>query len=514
MNATARRFAGLLPAMALLLGACASLPEPQPHDAAPAIARLQDTTLARIAADSTPPAKRSLTGLRLLASGDQAFDARLALARHAERTLDAQYYLLADDAAGRRFLQSLHEAAQRGVRVRLLLDDMNAHGLDQQMLALDGHPNVEVRLYNPFRHRTGIRRVLETVVRAFRVNHRMHNKAWIADGRVAIVGGRNIGVEYFDASGGKNFRDLDLLLMGPAVSGAAAIFDLYWNSSAVVPVNALGRKDLQRLPLLVRDIQQQTAGQDAQTYLARVHASPGVETFLTQELRPFWSDRIEVVADPPQKWRDDDRRHWLVERLAGTLDATRTRALLISPYFVPGERGTDRLIGLVRKGAEVGVVTNSLAANDVPAVHSGYARYRKPLLSGGVKLYELRAQGHTETAGLFGSSGASLHTKAFVVDGRLGFVGSFNLDPRSVALNTEMGVLFDDAQLGTAVEDEYRRLAAPMLSYAVRLEPRGGLRWQDDATQPPEVLDREPGATAGRRMVARVLGWLPIESQL
>ena len=241
MNATARRFAGLLPAMALLLGACASLPEPQPHDAAPAIARLQDTTLARIAADSTPPAKRSLTGLRLLASGDQAFDARLALARHAERTLDAQYYLLADDAAGRRFLQSLHEAAQRGVRVRLLLDDLHSADVAAPLAALARQQRVEIRLFNPLPVRSGgpLTRLLLSPNEFDQLNRRMHNKLFIADGHVAISGGRNIGDEYFMQASAANFVDMDLLLTGAALAPLAEVFERYWDSAQSYPLQRL-----------------------------------------------------------------------------------------------------------------------------------------------------------------------------------------------------------------------------------------------------------------------------------
>lgn len=453
------------------------------------------------------------TGAVLINDGLAAFAARALAVRGAGRSLDLQYYMWRDDLAGRLLALEVWRAAERGVRVRLLLDDLNARGLDPQLLALDAHPNIELRLYNPFRNRRGIRRVLETVVRALRINHRMHNKAWIADGRVAVVGGRNIGDEYFSAAEGTNFRDLDLLLVGPAVAGTEAIFDRYWNSDTVVPLAALGEKSRRRMQQLLDDARAQIGSPQAQRYLARVQASPGVQEFLTRAVRPLWSARIEVVADPPQKWRRDDRSAWLVQRLAGAIGSAAARALLVSPYFVPGDAGRDALLGLAGRGVAVGVVTNSLAANDVPAVHSGYARYRERLLRGGVALHELRAQGRTDTS-LFGSSGASLHTKAFVVDGQRGFVGSFNLDPRSAMLNTEMGVLFDDAGLGAAVEAEYHRLAGPGFSYDVVVDDRGRLRWRDGLTSPPTLLEREPGASLWRRVVAVVLGWLPIETQL
>ena len=456
------------------------------------------------------------TGAILLNDGLEAFAARALSARGAGRSLDLQYYMWHDDLTGRLLALEAWRAAQRGVRVRMLLDDMNAHGLDQQMLALDAHPNIEIRLYNPFRNRSGVRRVLETLVRALRVNHRMHNKAWIVDGRAAVVGGRNIGEEYFDAASDTNFRDLDVLLMGPAVADASQVFDRYWNSEAVVPIGELGKQDAAQLQAMVRHIEAGTGRAEAQTYLRRVEATPGVQAFVTQQLHPFWVSDIRVVSDPPLKWREDDQQHWLVRTLAPVVEGATSRAALISPYFVPGTDGTGMLTALARRQVQVGVVTNSLAANDVPAVHSGYARYREALLAGGVRLHELRAQGHGQaaTSGLFGSSGASLHTKAFVIDGRRGFIGSFNLDPRSVALNTEMGVLFDHPGLGAALQAEYDRLAGPVFSYAVYTDGKGRLRWRDDGTTPPTVHEVEPDAGLWRRISARMLRWLPIESQL
>jgi len=454
------------------------------------------------------------TGALLVADGLDAFAARAISARQAGRSLDLQYYIWHDDLAGRLLGREAWLAAERGVRVRMLLDDMNAEGHDPKLLALDAHSNIEIRLYNPFRNRTGPWRLLELVQRISSVNHRMHNKAWIADGRVAVLGGRNIGIEYFSASDETNFRDLDMVLFGPAVAEASAVFDDYWNSQAVVPITALNRKTARELEAMLAEVDRESDGTPARRYLQRVEASPTVRGYLRKQLQPHWSDRIRVLADPPLKWKQDDRSGWLVRHLERQLRSTQAKALLISPYFVPGSDATAGLVELAQRGAQVGVVTNSLAANDVVAVHSGYRRYRGALIDGGVQMHEMRAQGRPGTSSTFGSSGASLHTKAFVVDDARGFIGSFNLDPRSADLNTEMGVLFDDPAIAFALRNEYLRLSNPVLSYQVIRDKRGELRWLDGAATPPRLLDHEPDTSAWRRGMVRVLGWLPIESQL
>lgn len=454
------------------------------------------------------------SGVAFLPEGLEAYAARAVITRHAARSLDLQYYIWHDDLIGHLMVQELHQAAERGVRVRILLDDMNAQDKDALMMALDEHPNIEIRLYNPFRNRDGLWRLVEMVQRFFSVNHRMHNKAWIADGRVAIVGGRNIGEEYFSARHDVNFRDLDLLVAGPVVSQASSIFDDYWNSETAVPIAALAFHTPAQLKLLLRESANEARLEVAQPYLQRVQQSPTARSFFLEPARLHWTDRVEIVSDPAMKHHRDDRERWLVTRLVRELQATRHKALLISPYFVPGDEGTEGFTALVARGATVGIVTNSLAANDVAAVHSGYMHYRAPLLRGGVHLYELKAHGGTDAGGLFGSSGASLHTKAFVLDDARGFVGSFNLDPRSAYLNTEMGVLFDDDVLAAQLRDEFLRLAAPEQSYWVDLDAGGRVRWLDRAAQPPQLLDKEPDASWWQRASARMISWLPLESQL
>ncbi|MCF7751870.1 phospholipase D family protein [Bacillus subtilis subsp. subtilis] len=454
------------------------------------------------------------SGVAFLADGLDAYAARAVITAHAGRSLDLQYYIWHDDLIGHLMAQSLHQAAERGVRVRLLLDDMNAQDKDALLMALDAHPNIEIRLYNPFRNRGGLWRLVEMVQRFFSVNHRMHNKAWIADGRVAIVGGRNIGEEYFSARADVNFRDLDLLVAGKAVDQANGIFDEYWNSETAVPIAALARHTPAQLQRLVRQSELDARLGAAQPYLDRVERSQSARSYYRDAVALHWSPNVEIVSDPPMKHRRDDQANWLVSRLVRELQAATHKALLISPYFVPGQEGTDGMAAMVRRGVTVGVVTNSLAANDVAAVHGGYMHYRAPLLRGGVHLYELKAHRDGDRGGLFGSSGASLHTKAFMLDDRRGFVGSFNLDPRSAYLNTEMGVLFDDAVLAAQLRAEYLRLADPVQSYWVILDAQDQVRWLDRAAQPPVLLDHEPDTSFWLRASARAISWLPLESQL
>ena len=455
-----------------------------------------------------------MTGAVFLADGIDAFAARAISARRAGRSLDLQYFIWHNDLTGRLLASEVLDAAERGVRVRILLDDMNAYGLDPHLLAMDAHPNIALRVYNPFHNREGVARALELLRRLVRINHRMHNKAWIADGRIAIVGGRNIGDRYFEAGAQTNFRDLDLLMFGPAATQASGLFDLYWNSDAAVPIASLGKRTPEALRAVLARVRDDARGRDARKYLDRVAASQLIRDYYQDAIAPHWTSRIEVVADPPLKWGGGDRSQWLVARLAPMISAAHSKALVISPYFIPGEDGTARLAELTRRGVQVGVVTNSLAATDVHAVHSGYAKYRPRLLEHGVRLYELRPYAMTAGRSRARREGASLHTKAFLLDDMRGFVGSFNVDPRSKDLNTEMGVLFDDAVLAAQLRTEYLRLTAPSLSYVPYRTGNGQLRWLDATTTPPVVMTHEPDVGPWPRALVRLVGWLPVEPHL
>ena len=476
-----------------------------------------DTRLDRALAPLLARQSSGASGATLLHDAVGAFVARARSARAAERSLDVQYYIWRHDLTGKLLEHELMSAAERGVRVRLLIDDMNVGGLDDALLAMDEHPNLEVRLFNPARNRAGaFRRAMEMGLRFVGFNRRMHNKAWIADNRLALVGGRNIGDEYFDAAKDKNFQDADLLLVGPAVQEASTVFDAFWNSAEVVPLRALhtdgGPWTLEQFSAM------------RQQWLIEAKSTPWVQALaerddLNERLARgagfHWSPSIRVLSDPPEKASarasERDPAGWLLYDVMALLFSAERESWIISPYFVPGDGGTMMLTGQARRGVQVRVLTNSLVANDVPLVHAGYKPYRSPLLRHGVELSELKPGSAKTERELFGSSGASLHTKAFVVDGQRGFVGSFNFDPRSAQLNTEMGVVFDHPGLAADVQKMFNEGAAPGSAWRVTLADDGALRWTGEGGR---IWTHEPESSAGLRLGVWLLGFLPIESQL
>lgn len=442
--------------------------------------------------------------LTLLSDGVSAFAARAASARAARHSLDLQYYMWKADLTGQLLAREALQAADRGVRVRLLLDDMHGLGQEFTLAPLIGHPLIQLRRFNGTRWRswgrTGM--LLEMLISNWHLNRRMHNKAWIVDRELVICGGRNIGDSYFDASGELNFRDLDVTLRGAPAVSAAGLFDAYWTHPLARPVRRLSvRPAAQSLTRLRQKLKLVAGLPAAQPYLDRA-ITPGRRQVRALEVS---NDAIRIVSDRPDKARGmagSDVAPVITAMLAGA----RREALLVSPYFVPGESGAARLIAMAKAGVRVSVITNSLAATDVVAVHAGYVRYREQLLAAGVELFEVK-QRSKKRAGLFGSGSASLHTKAVVVDDDQVFVGSFNLDPRSVNLNTEMGVVVRHQALARLMRRQHRWLAQDARSWRVRLEG-GRLTWSGDGGS------AEPGASWQRRLLAGLVRWLPIESQL
>jgi putative cardiolipin synthase len=459
-------------------------------------------------------------GLSLIADNLDAFTVRAVTARTAGRSLDVQYYIWKPDLTGNLMVHEVLRAADRGVRVRLLLDDLNSHAKDSVLAALDRHPNIEVRMFNPSRARQSyLLRGVEMLLRVFSLNRRMHNKAWIADGRIAVVGGRNIGDEYFGAAEASNFLDADLAVVGEPVRETSKIFDDYWNNGAAIPLAQLVDADELSLERLRRVGPLEYRNKDAAPYVEQLRRSPTVQALLRGSRALRWTREAHVFADPAAKAEGAPRRgDWLIDAITPAIAGAKRDLFISSPYFVPGDDGVASLLRIRERGVRVSVLTNSLAATDVAAVHGGYAPYRAPLLRGGVELYELMARGAGgggSGVGLLGSSSseASLHTKAFMVDGDVGFVGSVNFDPRSINLNTEMGIVFTDRELARELLRLYAWKVSNDNSYRLYLE-NGELRWEDASKAPPRVWTQEPEADWKRRTMAAVVRWLPVESQL
>jgi putative cardiolipin synthase len=462
------------------------------------------------------PSSDPRAGVSLVSDNLVAFALRVLSARAATRTLDLQYYRWAEDVTGRLLVNEVLRAADRGVRVRLLLDDLYIRENELALATLSQHPSIDIRLFNPFQLRFlgASGSAIELLFAGYRLNHRMHNKAWIGDGKLFIGGGRNIGDAYFDASSQFNFRDLDLAVTGPAVAQATMVFERYWTDRRVRPIEriAASRPRPDGLEALRRTLARTAESRSTTAYLERVSALPELMDLLTENHIPLTADKIRIIADPPGKRLGRRRPPGMLGAIRNTVGNARKQVILVSPYFVPGRRGSRLLINLLRRGVAVSILTNSLAATDVLAVHGGYARYRRRLLKAGVELHELK-RGGQEGKSMFGSGGASLHTKAFVVDDAVTFVGSFNLDPRSANLNTEMGAFVEDLGLAGQLREEYRRLTDPARSWLVELANHR-LTWRGQVEGRMRVFHTEPDTTLLRRLLARVLGWLPIEPQL
>jgi cardiolipin synthase C len=454
------------------------------------------------------------SGFRLLANGLDAFVARATLIELAERTLDLQYYIFHPDQSGSLVIDRLVAAADRGVRVRVLLDDWGTMDKNDAAVAtLDAHPQIEIRLFNPYIHRTGLGRLAELVTSFTRVNRRMHNKQLIADGVGVVLGGRNIGDEYFSL-GELDFQDVDVLAIGPAARQSAQSFESYWNSELAVPVDRLLHGD-QHESAVARQALRQRCEQLADSPYAQALAGSSLGTELrSQGPHLHWAD-ARIIADPPEKLNKPPGTRsdtFLGGQLSPYVRTVRSDLLVISPYFVPGKDGVAFFGEQRRRGVDVRVLTNSLAATDVWLVHAGYMKYRRLLLEAGVRLYELRPEaagagvkGARASGGMIGSSRASLHAKTFVFDRTSVFIGSVNIDPRSLEQNTEDGVLVESPELATQVADLFDRWASPALSYEVTRGAGGRLQWTGGFTT-------EPRAGFWRPLGAKFFSHLPIES--
>jgi putative cardiolipin synthase len=491
---------------------CASLPSLSNRtissaDLNTAATRLGQAIAPRLAAH---PGK---SGVYALPDAHDAFAARALLARAADRTLDVQYYIWRKDMTGTMLFAALRQAADRGVRVRLLLDDNNTSGLDSTLAALDAHRRIEVRLFNPFVNRGA--RALGFLTDFSRVNRRMHNKSFTADSQATIVGGRNVGDEYFGAADDVLFADLDVIAVGPVVTEVARDFDRYWNSDSSYPVDRLiPAADHTVMAELSADASRLEHSPEAVAYVGAVRASPFLSQLLNGSLPLEWAPARMLSDDPAKGLGLAAPGELLFDKLRQNIGQPDASMDLVSPYFVPTRSGVEAFTALAGKGVRIRVLTNSLEATDVAAVHAGYAKHRKALLKAGVLLYELRRLAPVGPArndvGSRGSSSSSLHSKTFAVDRARLFVGSFNFDPRSAKLNTEMGFVIDSPILAQRIATAFDK-RIPAEAYEVRLSDTGQLYWIERRAGKEVRHDVEPGTSLWLRAGVSFMSILPID---
>ncbi len=446
-----------------------------------------------------------------LPNGRDAFAARVRLADIAERSLDVQYYIWQNDLTGTLLLDALRRAADRGVRVRLLLDDNGTRGLDDVLRTLVAHRNIEVRLFNPFATRS--RRGLESVLDFARLNRRMHNKSFTADNQVTIVGGRNVGDAYFGTEAGPLFVDLDVLAIGPVVADVSRDFDGYWASESSYPAGRLVAPATPSLNEIVRaKADRIESSPAAAAYAEAVAQEPLVRKMAKRDITFEWAETHLVSDDPAKGSGEAEDDTFMLPRLRRIMKPPATELVVVSAYFVPGKAGVRYLDKLARSGVKVTVLTNSLEATDVAAVHSGYAKWRPSMLAAGVELWETKRSAAEVPVQMRygGSSGSSLHAKTFEIDRKQVFIGSFNVDPRSKRLNTELGFVIDSPSMATDLSEALpARLTAR--AYRLRLTPEGSIQWIEHLEGRELVHDTEPGTTFWQRFGVRVLSLLPIE---
>ena len=530
--------AGLCAALTIALSACSVLPPsatlpPGAYAARPesfALANPGETQLGQ-QLESHAREHPGRSGFRLIPSGVGCFHARVEMAALAEKTLDVQYFAIQSDDTGKLVIAALLDAADRGVRVRILLDDSNAVGRDAEIGALTAHPNIELRVFNPFTYRGPLEflRSAEFALNEARLTYRMHNKLFVVDNELAIIGGRNIGDAYFAASAAMEFGDYDLLVAGPMVPKLSGSFDAFWNSKLAVPLQNLVvfKPTPARLDAYRESLHRHRDAMAGSTYTRPVSDGGPIASMFSGKHPLLWA-HAEAIYDSPEKAKVESgeqagrllREH--VERAAA---AVRSELLIVSPYLVPGEDGMRLLTGLRSRNVRVRVLTNSLQSTDAPITFAAYDHYRLPMLEAGIELYEVRPElGEPRMPGggsLKSSSSTpfALHAKVFVFDRREVFVGSMNFDERSNHLNTELGVLVDSPELAQEIAERFEAAAQPANSYVLGLGPPGlsgqpTLLWRTEENGVAVTQDTEPQVDPWRKFRVEMLSLLPIEDQL
>lgn len=510
------RAALLTPLLLILLQACTSVPLDYPREPSTAIPASLETDYGRKAADWSERKGQDKSGFVPLAAGIDALGARLTLIENAEQTIDAQYFLIKPDDAGELFLGKLLRAAERGVRVRLLIDDIFTPRNDTILAVFDSHPNIEVRLFNPVSRASPA--AWSLLWNFSRVNRRMHNKAFIVDGSIAVMGGRNIAAEYFDLKPNRKFNDFEMLTFGEVVPEIATSFDEFWNSPLALPMEAFMVSEKperrQRWLNLLDDV---VSAQRQSPYAAAMD-SPFVQQVLTGDIHDYVAT-ADLVYDSPQKLlvsRNDASYRQLAQTLGETLSQAQREVIIITPYLVPRDLSYPLVKELESRGVRVVIITNSLASTNHVAVHSAYAPRRKGLLEAGAEIYEIRVDGDTQDAERGRQTDrATMHTKAVLIDRQQLFIGSLNMDPRSIEINTEIGLFIHSPEAADSLSDQvYDALSE--FTYQVALDKEGRLSWRnaDPERRNEPALRKEPDTSAWLRFKAGFYGVLPLDSQL
>ena len=508
----------LLVVCLLFAGCATTLPRDHERPVSTAFAEPGETVLGRFfqAEIAANPGK---SGLVLVPTGEWGFRARAGLLNQAEETIDVQYYIWEVDTAGIVLAERLLRAADRGVRVRMMLDHVTTKNTDFKFARMDFHPNIEIRVFNPFANKRF--RSLEFMFGLERLNHRMHNKAFIVDNAIAIVGGRNIGNNYFGVDAAANFRDLDLAAVGPLVQEVSRSFDQYWNSEFAVPISAIVDERLTAQEYQERKEKLYRWVEEVKDYPYPIDTTSDVVMARLEEFRGdfIWAP-ARALYDEPDKLQTKEEE--VADHLIQLAKDKDHDVMIEAAYVIPGPEGIERARINKEWGVRQRLLTNSLATNDVAAAHAGYAKYRRDLIRNGVELYELRPGASTvraEWSALAGRSKASLHTKAFVIDSSLVAIGSFNVDPRSIALNTEIVILVESDELAARVLKYMDEGIRPENSYRVILENDAEtgverLVWITQIDGEEVRYYSDPGAGFWRRVSAWLMGLLPLEKHL
>ncbi|MCO6503909.1 MAG: phospholipase D family protein [Snodgrassella sp.] len=525
----------------LLLTACQTLPSLANRSIETHITANNPSTLSYVNAPLIAQ-HPNLSGIYPLDDGSEALVARRALIHAAEHSLDVQYYIWHNDTSGQLLFHELVKAAHRGVHVRLLLDDNNTKGMDPILHALNKEPNIEIRLFNPFADR--YLRFLGYLTDFSRLNRRMHNKSITADNQVTILGGRNIGDEYFDIGKKMLFVDLDVMAIGPIVNQVSNNFDLYWNSASSYSLSSIIHRRRNKLHADMPIFKRKTYNFLRASHYDQAYLKDNFERRLTSGTLDYQWVHLTLVSDDPAKALPNnttikhkkqensvllapdalpkttikfENASMTLNQLAAAVVEPQKKLMIITPYFVPTKTGLDYLLKLRREGVHIIILTNSLSATDVPIVHSGYINYRIPLLQNGIEIYELKKQGVLKSKkehSFSGGSQSSLHAKTFTIDGNQLYIGSLNFDPRSSRLNTEMGVVIKSPEMAQYM-DKAIKDALPFVSYQVKLTKDGKLEWvKSDEHNQIKIYHQEPDTSKWQRIWVKILSILPIEGLL